>query len=414
VKIAIVGAGISGLVSAYLLNRAHEITVYEGNRYAGGHTHTVAAHAAGETHWVDTGFIVYNDQTYPNFIRLLDMLGQKTHPSNMSFSVKCERTGLEYKGSPSLSGLFADRRNLVSPTFLRMLYDIGRFNRTAPDVLNQPDDGQTLGAYLEAHGYSRAFCEHYIIPMGAAVWSSGQADMRAFPLRYFVQFFHNHGMLRLTNRPKWRVITGGSHRYVEKLTAPFVSRIRLESPVSAVTRHPDRVSITSRGRTEDYDHVVMASHADQTLKMLADATAAEREILGQFRYQENETVLHTDTRLLPARRRAWASWNYHLLATERERVAVTYNMNILQKLDAAADFCVTLNRTDEIRPDAVLNKIAYHHPTYTKAAVAAQRRHGEISGQNRTSYCGAYWGYGFHEDGVNSGLAVCRRFGVNL
>ena len=406
-KTAIIGTGISGLTAAWQLHRDHSLTVFEANDYIGGHTNTVAVRVQGRQYAVDTGFIVFNDWTYPNFIDLLDRLGVASQPTAMSFSMRCERTGLEYNGE-NLNTLFAQRRNLFRPSFHRMIRDILRFNREAPALL---DDGRdiSLDAYLRQGRYSREFREHYILPMAAAIWSAESGIMGGMPARFFVQFFKNHGLLSVSDRPQWRVIQGGSRRYVERLTAPFRDRIRLNCPVEWIRRHPTHVQIKPRGGpVERFDQVVIAAHSDQALRLLADSTPLEREILGAIPYQENEAVLHTDARLLPRRRRAWAAWNYHLPAQPLARVAVTYNMNILQGLDAPETFCVTLNHGEAIDPARVLYRTTYHHPVFTEAGVKAQARRDQISGVNRTWYCGAYWSYGFHEDGVNSGLAVAR------
>jgi predicted NAD/FAD-binding protein len=413
-KIAIIGTGISGMVAAYLLNQEHDIAVFEANDYIGGHTHTVAVEQEGTTYAVDTGFIVFNERTYPNFVRLLQRLGVAPQPTSMSFSVTCERSGLEYNGT-SLNTLFAQRRNLFRPSFYRMLRDILRFHAAALALLQSDAGVDTLGDYLITRRYSREFIDHYIIPMGAAIWSADPQQMNHFPVRYFVQFFHNHGMLRVNGRPQWRVIQGGSARYVEALTRPYRARIRLKCPVRSVTRSPNGVVVTLQcGKHERFDHVVIATHSDQALALLADPTDAEREILGAFAYQANDVILHTDTTLLPRRRRAWASWNYYIPREAHGRVAITYNMNILQSLQAPQPFCVTLNRGEVIDPTRIIQRMTYHHPVYTAQAVAAQTRHRQISGVNRTFFCGAYWGYGFHEDGVNSALAVCQAFGKRL
>lgn len=417
-KIAVVGTGVSGLVAAYLLHQDYDVTVFEAADYIGGHTNTLDVAVDGRTYAVDTGFIVFNDWTYPNFIYLLSRLGVESQPSDMSFSVKCERTGLEYNGT-SLNTLFAQRCNLVRPSFYRMILDILRFNREAVSLLNQPEPGPSLGEYLESRRYSKEFVEQYIVPMGAAIWSASHDNMRAFPTRYLVQFFKNHGMLSVDDRPQWRVIKGGSQRYVEKLVAPFRSRILLNSPVESIGRFQDFVEVRANLQCREYralrfDHVIIAAHSDQALAMLADPSPSEKEILGALRYQDNEAVLHTDTCLLPRRKLAWAAWNYHLLPVQPERVVVTYHMNRLQRLSAPCEFCVTLNYTHAINPARILRRISYHHPVHSLEAVAAQARHGEISGHNRTSYCGAYWGFGFHEDGVKSALAVCKLFGKDL
>ncbi len=409
-KIAVIGTGIAGNVVAHRLHRSHDITVFEAGDYVGGHTNTIDVGHAGQRFAVDTGFIVFNDRTYPNFIRLLDELGVVSQPSDMSFSVKCERSGLEYNGT-SLNALFAQRRNLLRPSFHRMIRDILRFNREAPALLHSEDDAATLGEYLEENRYSRQFIEHYIVPMGAAIWSADPRRMYVFPARYFVRFFHNHGMLSVNDRPVWRVIRGGSKQYVERLTAGFRDRIRLASPVQWVRRRATHVELKPRGgEPERFDHVFIACHSDQALSLLADASALEREVLGAIPYQENEAVLHADASLLPRRRLAWAAWNYHILDRAQDRVALTYNMNILQTLKAPVQFCVTLNNSDAIDPGKVIKRVVYHHPVYTRAGVAAQARQAEINGIGRTYFCGAYWRHGFHEDGVVSALAALGHF----
>lgn len=417
-RIAVIGTGISGMLAAYLLHRDHEVSVFEAADYLGGHTNTIQVRLDGLTYAVDTGFVVFNDWTYPNFIHLLNQLGVESQASDMSFSVTCERTGLEYNGT-SLNTLFAQRRNLLRPSFYRMIRDILRFNRESLSLLDQPEPGPPLGLYLEAQRYSREFIDHYIVPMGAAIWSASYETMWGFPARYLVQFFKNHGMLSVDERPTWRVIKGGSQRYVEKLVAPFRNRIHLNSPVESIGRFPDYVEIRTKMDGRDYralqfDYVIIATHSDQALSMLADPSPTEKEVLGAIHYQENEAVLHTDTSLLPKRKLAWAAWNYHLLGAQPDRAVLTYHMNTLQNLTAPCEFCVTLNHTQAINPATILRRITYHHPVYSPEAVVAQKRHGEISGANRTSYCGAYWGYGFHEDGVKSALAVCRSFGKDL
>lgn len=413
-KIAIVGAGISGLVTGYLLNRGHDITVFEANDYIGGHTHTVDVSDGERTHAVDTGFIVFNDKTYPNFVRLMGRLGISRRPSRMSFSVKCEQTGLEYSPS-SPNALFARRRNLLSLPFYRMLLDIFRFRLGSRALLLEKDHRVTLGEYMARKRYSRSFVRHFILPMGAAIWSADPKGFRLFPARYFVQFFDNHGFLRVLNQPQWYVIKGGSRSYVGPLTHSFRDRIRLNSPVKAVYRRPDHVEILLKGEApERFDAVVIAAHSDQALAMLGDPTDAERGILRAIPYQENEVLLHTDASVLPDRRAAWASWNYRIPRNGGDRVHVNYNMNMLQSLDAAKTFCVSLNQNRDVRSEDILRAFVYDHPVYNPAGVAAQGRRERINGVNRTWYCGAYWGAGFHEDGVNSALAVCKDFGENL
>ena len=417
-KIAIVGAGISGMVAAFLLHREHDVTVFEAADYIGGHTNTITVDWQGTNYDVDTGFIVFNDWTYPHFIQLLDRLGVESQPSEMSFSVRCERTGLEYGGT-TLNTLFAQRRNILRPTFHRMIRDILRFNREAPLLLDQVGSGPSLGEYLGTNRYSCEFIRHYIIPMGAAIWSASHAGMCEFPAKYLVLFFKNHGMLSVDERPTWRVIKGGSHAYVRELTRPFLDRIHLNCPVLGISRYPDWVEIRcqlqrQQFRSLRFDAVILACHSDQALAMLADPSPQEKEVLGAMSYQENEAVLHTDAALLPRRRLAWAAWNYHLPVTPSDRAVVTYHMNRLQRLSATCQFCVTLNHTQAIDPSRILRRFTYQHPVYTPQSVAAQQRHAEINGVNRTFYCGAYWGFGFHEDGVKSALDVCRHFGKGL
>jgi uncharacterized protein len=409
-RIAVIGSGISGMVAAYHLSRCHAVTVYEAGPYIGGHTNTVDVEYRGRDYAVDTGFIVYNDWTYPNFIRLLDTLGVPWQPSQMSFSVRCERSGLEYNGT-SINSLFAQRRNLLRPSFLRMVADILRFNQRAPRLLESPADGMTLSDYLEREAYSKYFVDHYIIPMGAAIWSSRPVDMLHFPARFFVEFFANHGFLSVDDRPTWRVIRGGSREYVRHLMAPYAKGLQLNTPVASLQRQPTRIVVRLKnGSVENFDQVFIACHSDQALKLLSDASHEEREILGAIPYQANEALLHTDSSLMPRRSLAWAAWNYHLPIEQFGRVTVTYNMNILQSLDAPAQFLLTLNRGDAVDPKKVLGRYVYHHPVYTAAAVAAQGRRHEINGVRRTYFCGAYWGYGFHEDGVNSALASLEEF----
>ncbi len=405
-RIAIIGSGISGLTAARRLCPEHDITVFEANHYIGGHTNTVDVDLDGRRWAVDTGFIVFNDRTYPSFISLMNEIGVESQPSDMGFSVRCDRSGLEYCGS-SLNQLFAQRRNLVRPGFWRMLNDILRFNREARELLEGREDTLELGAYLAREGYSRQFTEQYIVPMGAAIWSTDPQTMLRFPARYFVDFFNNHGLLSVNDRPQWRVIRGGSRSYIGPLTAPFADRIQLNAPVMRVHRDATGVELVLRdGHRAWFDGVVFACHSDQALAMLAQPTEAERSILGAIPYQPNRAVLHTDERLLPRRRAAWAAWNYHIPAERRSAVSVTYNMNILQGLDAERQFLVTLNPASEIAADKVVREIVYQHPVYTPEGVAAQRRRAELMGANRSFYCGAWWSYGFHEDGVKSGLVA--------
>jgi uncharacterized protein len=409
-RIAVIGSGVSGMVAAYHLSRAHDVTVYEACAHIGGHTNTVDVEHQGRQYAVDTGFIVYNDWTYPEFITLLDELQVPWQPSQMSFSVRCENSGLEYNGT-NINSLFAQRRNFARPSFLRMVADILRFNRRAPQLLASDPQSLSLGDYLDQEGYSRYFVDHYIIPMGAAIWSSRPMDMLRFPARFFVEFFANHGFLSVDDRPTWRVIQGGSREYVKRLIAPFASRIALNTPVASLQRQPNRVAVRLKnGSVENFDQVFIACHSDQALHLLSDPSHEEREILGAIPYQVNEALLHTDSSLMPRRPLAWAAWNYHLPIEQYERVTVTYNMNILQSITAPTQFLLTLNRSEDVDPRKVLGRYIYHHPVYTAAAVAAQARRPQINGERRTYYCGAYWGYGFHEDGVKSALASVAEF----
>jgi predicted NAD/FAD-binding protein len=411
-RIAVIGTGISGLLSARLLHERHEVTLFEAAGYAGGHTNTVRVERGGRRHAVDTGFIVYNERTYPNFVRLLSILGVESQPTAMSFSVHCERTGLEY-GTASLGALLARRSNLVRPAFHRMIRDVLRFQREAPSVLDDASD-PSLGEYLRRGRYSDAFVSHYAVPMGAAIWSTSPTSFLDFPARTFVRFFLNHGLLSLRDQPQWRVVTGGSSRYVERLLAPLRGRLRLGSRVRRIRRKHAVVEIETDGRApETFDQVVLATHSDQALQLLADASSAERSILGAIAYQRNDVLLHTDTRVLPKSRAAWSSWNYRIPARSA-RVAVTYDMSLLQGLDGDDTFCVTLNDDGLVDPSKVLERLSYDHPVFNREAIAAQARWSEISGRRSTHFAGAYWGYGFHEDGVKSALAVAARFGVGL
>jgi predicted NAD/FAD-binding protein len=413
-KIAVVGAGVSGLVVAHLLHPAHEVTVLEANGYAGGHTNTIRVDTPNETHEIDTGFIVFNDRNYPNFERLLRRVGVAWQPSTMSFSVSDGIGDFEYSsGSPN--GLFAKRSHLFTPWFHRMVADLARFNRASRELLDDRAPDVSLREWLEQHRFSRIFIERLIVPQASAVWSAAPRQMWSFPARFLAEFFDNHGMLSFGGRPRWRTVRGGSARYVEALTRPFSHRLRLRTPVQAVTRHRDHVLVKPRGgEAERFDEVVLAVHSDQALALLADASDREHEILGAIPYQPNEAVLHTDARMLPWRRRAWASWNYHLLPEPKPASTVTYHMNRLQSLNAEQEFCVTLNHSETIDPARIIRRISYAHPVYTEAGVGAQARVGEIDGRNRTHFCGAYWGWGFHEDGVVSGVRVGERFGARL
>jgi len=414
-RIAIIGSGIAGLTCAHLLSRRHAVTVFEAADRAGGHTHTVDVQWRGQQYAVDTGFIVFNDWTYPQFIRLLQHLGVGSRVTEMSFSVHDPRSGFEYNGHDLLS-LFAQRRNLLSPGFWGMLRDVLRFNRQALADLDQQriDGATTLGNYLRDNRYGERFIEHYIVPMGSAIWSMSRADMLHFPLQFFVRFCRNHGLLSVNQRPQWRVIEGGSRSYLAPLCQPFAEHIRLNCPVQRVSRDDAGVNVTWAAGSERFDKVVFACHSDQALALLDAPSEQEQAILGAIRYASNDVVLHTDTRLLPRRRRAWASWNYRLGGSEQAPAALTYDMNILQGIDAPVTFCVSLNQTALIDPAQILARFEYAHPQYSLAAVAAQARQGELQGPLHSYYCGAYWANGFHEDGVLSALNVASHFGEQL
>jgi len=413
-KIAVIGAGISGLLAARLLNEENDLHVFEANGYAGGHTNTVSFEAFGSHYAADTGFMVFNDRTYPNFTRMLRLLGVAARESDMSFSVRCMRSGLEYQGS-SLNGLFAQRRNLFRPAFLRMLLDVVRFNHGALELLREGDDGLELGTYLTQRRYSRQFIENYLVPMGAAIWSAPPDRFLQFPARFIVAFFDNHGLLTVSGHPRWKTVQGGAARYVQALTRHFADRIRLNCPVASITRHKDHVMVTTQdGGPERFDAVVLAAHSDQSLAILSDATDLEREVLSSIPYQRNDTILHSDPSLLPRCRRAWASWNYCVPEEEGRPVVLTYNLNRLQGHRSPEPICTTLNALEAIDTGKIIRRILYHHPVYSRPALAAQKRFHEINGKNRTYFCGAYWGYGFHEDGVRSALAVGECFGRRL
>ncbi|SUI88720.1 protoporphyrinogen oxidase [Shewanella putrefaciens] len=414
-NIAIVGTGISGLTCGHLLSESHKVTVFETNDYIGGHTATVDIHHQGQNYAIDTGFIVFNDRTYPRFERLLARLKVKILPTEMSFSVHNTLTGLEYNGH-HFSSLFAQKRNIFNPRFWTFLREILRFNKSCKAIYQQDKYPEgNLGDFLEREHFSPFFAEHYILPMGAAIWSSSIEDMRAFSLRFFIRFFEHHGLLNVSDRPQWYVLEGGSRSYIPDLIAPFKESIHLNSPVSAIERQHDGVRLLVKGEWLEFDEVILACHSDQALRMLMDPTSTEKAVLGDLQYQDNDVVLHTDTRILPQRKAAWASWNYRLDGDLKRPASVTYNMNILQQLPAnAPTFCITLNQSELIDEAKVLRRFTYAHPVFNEASLKAQARREEISGHNHTHFAGAYWHNGFHEDGVRSALDVCAHFGVEL
>ncbi|ROV58861.1 NAD(P)/FAD-dependent oxidoreductase [Vibrio ponticus] len=412
-KIAIVGTGISGLTCGYYLHKQHDITLFEANDYIGGHTATIDVELEGNSYAVDTGFIVYNDRTYPNFIRMMNEVGVEGLATQMSFSVSNKTNGLEYNGH-TISTLFAQKRNWLNPKFYKFILEILRFNklvreRAQQDQLSASEEDKTLGEFLTEHSFSDYFSDNYILPMGAAIWSSTLADMRAFPLGFFARFFLNHGLLDVVNRPQWYVIKGGSKQYIPALTQGFADRIQLNSPVERVTRDASGVNITVNGQTQRFDQVIFACHSDQALALLGDASFDEQKVLAPLAYQSNEVVLHTDTSLLPQREAAWAAWNYRLIGSDSDQLApptLTYNMNILQHIDSPETFCVSLNSADLIAKDKILRTFNYSHPVFNTDSMAAQQQRELINGKQSTWFCGAYWYNGFHEDGVRSALDV--------
>ena len=408
-RIAIVGSGVSGLVAARMLHRDHDVTVFEADSRVGGHVHTWNVESSAGTLAIDSGFIVYNERNYPNFNALLGELGVATQPSTMSFSVRQDLDGIEYNGS-TLRQLFVQKRNVVRPEFLRMIAQILRFNKEAVAMARSRGAAMSLGDLLETGGYSTAFHDWYLLPMGSAIWSIPTATVLDMPARFFVEFFHNHGMLTVDDRPQWRVVRGGSARYVESLVATFADRIRLSTPVRRVTRYADFVEVDG----DRFDRVVLACHSDQALAMLADPTFAEREVLRALPYQVNDALLHTDTSVLPRARAAWGAWNYRVGRDSTAPAVVTYDMNILQSLNAPETYCVTLNGDEYIDPANVRGRVRYHHPLFAPGSTVARARRAEVSGPNRTHYCGAYWGNGFHEDGVSSAIAAVREIEASI
>jgi len=408
-RLAVIGTGIAGLLAAERLATAHDVVVFEQDERIGGHTHTIEVPGPAGPVAVDTGFIVCNDRTYPGFLAMLDRLGVALRPSTMSFSVHCERTGLEYNGS-SFGQLFSQRRNLLRPAFWGMLRDIVRFHERAPAFA---DSDATLASVLRDGGFGHRFAEHYLVPMMAAIWSAEPRRLLAMPARFFVRFFHNHGMLSVHDRPQWHTVLGGSCRYLEPLARPFRDRVRTRARVVALHRDAAGVTVHAEGSpAERFDGAVVATHSDQALRLLANPTPDEREVLGAIPYQQNDVVLHTDTSLLPRRRRAWAAWNYHLPRVPAQRATVTYCMNLLQGLPGPEVYNVTLNRTDAIDPARIVRRFVYHHPVFDHAGVLAQQRVSALDGQARTWFCGAWCGFGFHEDAVQSALRVARAFGI--
>lgn len=409
-KIAIIGSGISGLTAAHYLQDRAEVVVYEANDYPGGHTNTVQVDSATGPVSIDTGFIVFNDWTYPNFTRLLEELDVRSRPTTMSFSVQDPASGLEYNGH-NLNTLFAQRRNLLRPRFLKLIRDILRFNGQSRRQVTTLDPATTVDEFLRTFRYSDAFRDLYLCPMGAAIWSCPLGTFGEFPIGFVIEFYTNHGLLNLKDRPTWHVVDGGSKTYVDRLLSRFSGQIRLNSPVKKVSHLGGATTVTDRfGDTEVFDHVILACHSDQALRILGDeATELERRVLGGIPYSRNVATLHTDVSLLPRSRRAWAAWNYRTLPDRTHPACVTYNMNMLQHIDSPDTFCVTLNGESSIDPRKIIRSIEYHHPVFTTQRQELQSRHDELIHRNGRSFCGAYWGNGFHEDGVNSALKVVSK-----
>ena len=415
-KIAIIGGGVSGLTVAHLLHDEHDLTLFEANDYVGGHTHTHELEAEGRRWRVDSGFIVYNEKTYPNFIKLLRKLKVVSQKSSMGFSVKAPNKKLEYSGA-SLNALFAQRQNLFRLSFYVMIKDILRFNRVAKSKLDGLVESMTINEFLKQNKFSKHFVENYIIPMGAAIWSTAAEKTIEMPAVFYIRFFKNHGLLQTKNRPQWRVIKGGSKSYIEKIKAGFEKQIKLSTPVKKIIRYKDEVEIffgKSGEYSNKFDKVIIATHSDQALQMLEKPSAKEKEILGSLPYQENEALLHTDESILPRNKQTWSSWNYLLNEDKKAPVTLTYSMNILQSLTARTHFLVTLNSSENIDPNKILKKLIYQHPLFTVEGVRLQKEKHLINGKNNTFYCGAYWGNGFHEDGIVSALDVCKFFGKAL
>jgi len=409
----VVGSGVSGLVCAHLLSPRHDVVLLEADARVGGHVHTVDVAEPGGKVAVDTGFIVFNTRTYPNFVRLLSRLGVASQESDMSFSVRSDRRDFEY-GSKNLSDLYAQRRNLLSPRFHRMVLDVLRFYREAKALVDEGPEVELL-AWLAERGYSQAFIEDHLLPMVGAVWSSNRVAARAFPARFLARFLDNHGLLRVSGRPAWLTVRGGSRTYVKAILDGFRGELRTGCKVASIRREEGAVVIRpAGGAAERFDHAILACHADQALGLLEDPSPLERETLGAFPYRKNDVTLHDDERVMPRRRRAWSSWNYHLDDEAAAGASVTYWMNGLQRLAGPRQYFVTLNRPAAVAPERVLLRLAYEHPVFTPAGVGAQARHPELLGHRRTSYCGAYWRNGFHEDGVASALQACAPFGVTL
>ena len=414
-RIAIVGAGISGMTAAYYLSRSHDVSVFEANDYIGGHANTATVKEKNRSIPVDTGFIVFNQQNYPNLCRLFDELNVASINTDISFSVHCEQTGLEDNGT-SFNKLFSQRRNIINIQFWKMLKDINRFHKEAVELLNAGmDDRITVEEFSKQKGYGDAFLTQYLIPLGASLWSSPADRFRQFPMLFVIEFLNNHCMLQLNGRPQWKTVKGGSKEYVSKLINSLKEKIQINNSVSRVIRHKSHVEIVSKHNNSlTFDEVIICCHSDQAIHLMQSPDEYELELLQQFQYQQNEAVLHTDISVLPKNKKAWASWNYRIPKENKDHVSVTYNMNCLQSLAAEETYCVSLNQTRHINKDKILKRIIYHHPQFSPGRSEAQSNHTKLIRRDRVSYCGAYWGYGFHEDGVSSALRVCDAFDIEV
>ena len=414
-RIAIIGGGISGMTAAYYLSREHDITLFEASDYVGGHANTAIVDDGNRSIPVDTGFIVFNEQNYPRLCKLFDELEVDSIDTDMSFSVHCESTGLEYNGT-SLNKIFSQRRNIFNLSFLTMLKDINRFHKQAIQALNQGlDDKITVEEFAHKHAYSKAFVEHYLVPLGASLWSSPADRFRQFPMLFVIEFLNNHCMLQVNDRPQWKTVKGGSREYIKKLTKSYVNQIMLNQPVKHFKRCGNTVEVILKDNSHhEFDEVVVCCHSDQALRMLTDGDEVEQEILQCFQYQKNEAVLHTDTNILPNSNNAWASWNYRIPSKQIDHVSVTYNMNMLQSIESDQTYCVSLNQTQNIDKNKILKRIIYHHPQFSPGRSAAQSEHSKLIRHKGISYCGAYWGYGFHEDGASSAIRVCEAFDMEI
>lgn len=412
-RIAIIGGGISGMTAAYYLSRRHDITLFEASDYIGGHANTALVRESSRTLPVDTGFIVFNEHNYPGLCRLFDELEVEAINTDMSFSVHCESSGLEYNGT-SLNKLFVQRKNLFNFSFLYMLKDISRFNKEAiRDMQQGLDDTITVENYARQNNYSEVFIKQYLVPLGASLWSSPAERFRQFPMLFVIEFLNNHCMLQVNGRPRWKTVKGGSKEYVKKLTASYADRIQLNQPVQRISRRNGKIEVETRNNsTEEFDEAIVCCHSDQALQLLGQADETERGILEQFQYQQNEVVLHTDTSVLPMKKDAWASWNYRIPQAQQDHVSVTYNMNSLQSIESSQTYCVSLNQTRHIDKSKIIKRIIYHHPQFSPGRSDIQGCHQQLIRHDGISYCGAYWGFGFHEDGVSSATRVCEAFGL--